>query len=108
MARLLYCWRCQMDIPMLEDHEAEYVLGPMYRSRGRNFHGARLEGLKRYQELTNFPETNINAVWHHIIRQYGPPCSVCGKPLRTPRAKMCAACGAEVAQTPTETTGTKK
>jgi hypothetical protein len=22
MTKLLYCWRCQMDIPMLEDHEA--------------------------------------------------------------------------------------
>jgi hypothetical protein len=25
---------------------------------------------------------------------YGPLCSVCGKPLRTPRARHCAACGA--------------
>jgi predicted amidophosphoribosyltransferase len=27
---------------------------------------------------------------------FGPACGGCGKPLRTPRATLCAECGAEV------------
>jgi hypothetical protein len=26
MVRVLYCWRCQMEIPVLKEHEAAYVL----------------------------------------------------------------------------------
>lgn len=46
-----------------------------------------------YTELTGFEETNANAVWHHRISLYGPPCEACGKPLRTPQASFCAECG---------------
>ena len=74
-----------MDVPMLEEHEADYVLGG-----GRN----QEQVLRRYLEVTGFEETNANAVWHHVAGQYGAPCSSCGNPLRTPRARMCAACGA--------------
>ena len=49
-----------------------------------------------YQLFTGIPETNPNAVWHHVASLYGPPCGACGKPLRTPVAKLCAACGASV------------
>ena len=49
--------------------------------------------LAKYQELTGFNETNVNAVWHHRASLYGPPCRYCGKPLRTPQASHCAACG---------------
>ena len=46
-----------------------------------------------YELFTGEPEANPNAVWHHVASQYGPPCVACGKPLRTPQAKVCAACG---------------
>ncbi len=53
-----------------------------------------LEALNRYRELTGYAETNVNALWHHRVSLFGPPCSSCGKPLRTPQAKHCAECGA--------------
>jgi len=50
--------------------------------------------LDLYEETTGFRETNINALWNYRIANYGLPCTECGKPLRTPRAKFCAYCGA--------------
>lgn len=49
--------------------------------------------LAKYHEFTGFEETNVNALWHHRASLYGSPCSGCGKPLRTPQANFCAACG---------------
>lgn len=49
--------------------------------------------LAGYALFTGVRETNPNAVWHHIIKLYGPPCPHCGKPLRTPVARWCPACG---------------
>jgi hypothetical protein len=49
--------------------------------------------LDEYNRITGFGETNHLAVLHHALSIYGPPCSHCGKPLRTPRARHCAACG---------------
>lgn len=48
---------------------------------------------QKYQEITGFEETNHLAILHHRISIYGEPCENCGKPLRTPQANFCAACG---------------
>ena len=107
MAKTMYCWRCQMNIPMLDDEEWSRVgalLGqPVQAIKDfRERHGVplpeahklvSLEALHLYREITGFVETNPNALWHHRISIYGPPCSACGKPLRTPRAKRCFECG---------------
>ena len=57
--------------------------------------GAGREALAVYEKLTGFKETNVNALYHHRLSIYGPPCHVCGKPLRTPQARYCAMCSAE-------------
>jgi hypothetical protein len=98
-----------MEIPMLEEHEWEQ-LQPFLRGaiesikEYREKHGASLHEathfgwgqgpLELYYKMTGFRETNVNALWHHRLSQFGLPCAACGKPLRTPRAKFCAACGA--------------
>ena len=49
--------------------------------------------LDAYERITGFHETVPAAIMHHRIAQFGPPCQKCGKPLRTPQAAFCAACG---------------
>lgn len=107
MPQNLYCWRCDMVLPMLDEEEwaelAPLLVDPIKRIKSyREMHGVGLkdahdhafdETLAFYNALTGFAETNVNALWHHRISLYGPPCTHCGKPLRTPRAKLCAACG---------------
>ena len=91
MPKLMYCWRCQMEIPMLTNEEFDEFKAVFTRP----FPEDKREqlALDFYHQLTGFYETNINAITHHIASQYGPPCRKCNKPLRTPRAQICAACG---------------
>lgn len=107
-----------MDIPMLEEPEWEEVmeadraagdrLNAATASRRVPLTGAgsfaRISEAERearfapmlaaYERLTRFHETNPAAIWHHRVSLYGPPCQQCGRPLRTPEARFCAACGA--------------
>lgn len=109
MPTTLFCWRCQMDIPMLSDSEFE-IVSP-YLSNAleqiklyREQHGCSLaeaqskgygqRALEIYEQMTGFKETNPTALFHHRLSMFGPPCLVCGKPLRTPHADFCATCGA--------------
>ena len=112
MPQTLYCWRCRIEIPMLDEQEWQRVgalLGvdgiKAYQERQRvgleqAKNEASWEALALYREITGFAETNANALWHHRIALFGPPCHVCGKPLRTPRAKLCAECGSARASRP--------
>ena len=50
--------------------------------------------LNAYRKITGWEEAiNPSDMLHHRISAYGPLCAKCKKPLRTPRAKLCAACG---------------
>src|SRR5712664_1834760 len=104
--KIIWCWRCKADMPMLDEEEWSRIAPLMSRGlsgtkayRRDNspqeviravFEPARAE----YHRITGFREENENALWHHRISLYGPPCQNCGKPLRTPEARHCAACGA--------------
>ncbi len=108
MAKTLYCWRCKIDVPMLDEQEWQQVL-PLLCDRIEQIKRYRLQNdvslaeankaayrddaLTKYFQLTGFDETNVNALWHHRLGLFGPPCDACGKPLRTPSAKLCAECG---------------
>ncbi|NVM87341.1 hypothetical protein [Variovorax sp. SG517] len=108
MPRTLYCWRCQTDMPMLTEEEWQLAhpmsyIAQMNRYReetGCSLAEARERGLgyltvAAYERITGFKETNPNAILHHRLSLYGPPCHVCNTPLRTPAARYCARCNAE-------------
>jgi hypothetical protein len=112
MATLLFCWRCDMEVPMLTEREWEEVAPLLQSSIGdvkayRERHGVSLQAamevsfgqsaIAKYEEITGIKENNVNVIWHHRASIYGPPCIACGKPLRTPKARLCAACGKIVA-----------
>ena len=108
MPRTIYCWRCDMNMPMLTEEEWQLVNATSFfeqMNRYREETGCSLaeakqkgmgyQSLAAYERITGFKETNPNALHHHRLSLYGPPCHACGKPLRTPAAGSCAACGAE-------------
>ncbi|WP_164011345.1 hypothetical protein [Pyxidicoccus trucidator] len=106
--KVLWCWRCKADVPMLDEEEFSRVW-PLYVEGMQSIKAIRLaedEALSRdmvkaglakasaeFERLTGVPETSIDAVSHHRVSRFGPPCATCGKPLRTPQARHCAACG---------------
>jgi len=107
----LWCWRCKCEVPMLDDDEFSRVLSKQdfnrvlsqqdlekLASQGREKLTLKerfAEFLAEYEQITGFKETNPNVVLHHQLSLYGPPCKRCGKPLRTPRARVCGSCMAE-------------
>jgi hypothetical protein len=108
----MWCWRCQQDVPMLDETEFERV-DSLYRASFRSFQQFRQEqGLspdariniddmfeavrREYEAMTGMADCHENAIMHHRIAIYGPPCHACGKPLRTPQARLCAACWTRV------------
>ena len=64
--KFAYCWRCQIEIPMLEEHEWIDILGFLQGgSEGRQ------AALVHYNKITGFDETNPNAIWHHRLSLFG-------------------------------------
>src|SRR5437667_107922 len=106
--KVIWCWRCKVDVPMLNEEEFSHVsnLYSQAMSATKEFrerHNIPLSGVPAqelfrpvrdaYRKMTGMDESNHNAVMHHRLSIYGPACEQCGKPLRTPRASFCAACG---------------
>jgi hypothetical protein len=94
----LWCWRCKMEVPMLDEEEYK-VASKLYRegfetgkcsmTRKKRFKNL----LIYYKELTGFEANNPNSIMHHRISLYGSECENCSKPYRTAKASLCAACG---------------
>src|SRR5438128_552861 len=96
---ILWCWRCRMEIGMLNDEEFK-IAAKLYGdclhntdSDAPDLESRFIPLLDYYNSITGEKVTNPNAIMHHQISQYGPPCENCGKPYRTSRASFCAACG---------------
>jgi hypothetical protein len=96
-----------MDIPMLEEDEWRIVWEQLHNATlaikaDRSETGATLAetsirsifqpALEAYERITGFRETNHNALYHHRVALYGPPCRNCGRPLRIPDARLCGSC----------------
>lgn len=86
-----------MEVGMLNEEEygiASELYGKGIRTREGATRQERFKPLLDYYfQVTGERETEPNAIMHHSIAQYGPPCENCGKPYRTPKASFCAACG---------------
>lgn len=87
-----------MEVPMLDEDEYAEAFR-LYRGsfedlkNGMSFKERHRPLFDYYKKVTGWDETVANAIMHHRIAQYGPPCEKCGKPYRTPLASFCAACG---------------
>ena len=110
MAVFVYCWRCNVEVPMLSEEEwteLEPFLNWMVENiqKYRTYNACSLEearkrawekeALDAYERITGFHETNVSCLYHHRLSLIGPRCVCCGKPLRTPKAPYCASCGKE-------------
>lgn len=107
MAKDLYCWRCRAPRPMLDEGEWALMDPALSEAatrikRYRQEHDVSLpvalpvaakDAFDLYERMTGYRETSLETIRHHRASLYGPPCARCGKPLRTPHASFCAACG---------------
>jgi hypothetical protein len=88
-----------MEVPMMD--EGEYAIAFSLYGKGMNnvkegksdLESAFDELLDYYNGLSGFGETIPNAIMHHCLLNFGPDCPNCKKPLRTKKARYCAACG---------------
>jgi hypothetical protein len=95
--KMLWCWRCKTEMPMLDDDEFRQVMSLLPTQNtipeSRDSLKARfVPMLAEYERITGLRVTSPGAVFHHCLSLYGPPCQHCGKPLRTPQAKLCGYC----------------
>ncbi|HEY0701544.1 MAG TPA: hypothetical protein VGD60_02145 [Candidatus Acidoferrales bacterium] len=97
--KTLWCWRCKADFPMLEDEEYDQ-LKTLFNpgTTGAPKERAVNPGVfQEYRRITGLRGVNLHMIFDHRVSKYGEPCAKCGKPLRTPQARLCGACMTPVA-----------
>ncbi len=110
MAIRAYSYKLRMEVALLDEHEFESLgkIGSIeavkeYRKRfGASLNEALTlnnegklfsDGQQRYLALTGIRLEHPDMLFAVRMAHYGALCPECGKPFRTPRAKMCAECG---------------
>jgi hypothetical protein len=103
----LYSYKEQQEVIMLEKHEWEKV-EPYWRESIKQIQdyrektGANLDTAianvetkinKAYYEITGTKVTGRVSIYNRQRSLFGPICTSCSKPYRTPKASFCAECG---------------
>ena len=78
--------RCMREIKERRDEEEVALAKTSVHERFKAVRDA-------YERISGWKDMHHNAIMHHQLSALGPACPRCGKPLRTPRAKLCAECG---------------
>lgn len=102
-------YRLKRDVWMLSDEEYAPI-GEALHSRLRDIKQYRSDNraslskavantssdaIAHYERLTGEVLAHPDQLYAVRASDYGPDCHACGKPLRTPRARLCVECGAE-------------
>ena len=110
MPKTWYSYRMRRDVAMLTASE-EQSLWPHLQGVARRIkaemdnRGVGMEEVQRhvfqkamtvYSDLTGERLEHWQQLYCVAMSAYGPPCPECGRPFRTPRAKLCAECGFEL------------
>lgn len=104
--KMYYCWRCQRDMPFLDEPEWARIESSLqqgmldikqYRhSTGADIRTARNQvkptAMRLFLEITGVDGMHADTIAHHRLRDWGPECSNCGYLLRTAKATYCANC----------------
>jgi hypothetical protein len=77
---------------MLSEEEYQFVMSFLSAESGMPFSERQEQAMEAYRQITGESEAKFTVLYHHRLALYGPLCSFCHKPLRTPRANLCGAC----------------
>ncbi len=105
--QITWCWKCRAEVPLFD--ETEWLrLEPLLRDGMqatmdyRRDHQVALvdvdlslvykNALDAHEDMTGTRPADPFTMWHHRRADFGPPCTNCGRPLRTPGVTECHEC----------------